>query len=513
MNTPTDDLTSQLEKAVVEAVVAVRSCPEFDPSLARLQIACTEAVDRLITHRAKIAPKADAELDVCPFCGCLAWMECHPELEKGALGYRVECRGRCHAMTCYWHTRAEAVTAWNQRVPAIKELSHKPKVSAAFSPETPPEQLTPKRVERRPFTTAEVAEILAEDPANEPATPSCRPPSEHEGESIGIAENEVLWLLPNVNASAADRYRATCFPDVVAAIAKKNRRIHELEEILNRPSIADFVAGVMVEAAHQKERWGSDHDAGKTAADWFWLIGYLAQKAMMAQIGGNTEKALHHTISTAAALANWHAAISGNDNSMRPGIDAVELGYEEADSPVAKPSPVEPQTVARPSPEIEFDEGAEFEAAQRAARSIKAVDGIDHMPLRSTFVRGWLSRARKGFPAAPTQEGPTPTHFAENAKCSPPTDAEIDALIRHGWLGSWPDLPMVRRIIRAALTKWPVRSPAVEWDDNQIVNLWRKIPGTQFHIETCSCCGMRRPRESHGFLIQFARALLAGGSK
>jgi hypothetical protein len=32
------------------------------------------------------------------------------------------------------------------------------------------------------------------------------------------------------------------------------------------------------------------------------------------------DKALHHTISTAAALANWHAALSGTSNTMRPGI-------------------------------------------------------------------------------------------------------------------------------------------------------------------------------------------------
>lgn len=74
------------------------------------------------------------------------------------------------------------------------------------------------------------------------------------------------------------------------------------------------------EAAHQRGRWASDHDSGKSPADWFWLIGYLAQKAMTAQMTGNTDKALHHCISTAAALNNWHAAISGANSDMRPGI-------------------------------------------------------------------------------------------------------------------------------------------------------------------------------------------------
>lgn len=92
------------------------------------------------------------------------------------------------------------------------------------------------------------------------------------------------------------------------------------EQIINAPETADFMAGVPIEAAHQRERWGADHDAGKAPLDWFWLIGYLSQKAATSAMNGDTEKALHHTISTAAALANWHAALSGNDTSMRPGI-------------------------------------------------------------------------------------------------------------------------------------------------------------------------------------------------
>lgn len=99
-------------------------------------------------------------------------------------------------------------------------------------------------------------------------------------------------------------------------------------EIINTPETADFMAGVPIEAQHQRERWGADHDAGKAPLDWFWLIGYLAQKAATAQMSGDTEKALHHTISTGAALANWHAAISGKDTAMRPGIEPpVPLSY------------------------------------------------------------------------------------------------------------------------------------------------------------------------------------------
>ncbi len=90
--------------------------------------------------------------------------------------------------------------------------------------------------------------------------------------------------------------------------------------IINSPETADFMAAVPLEAAHQRERWGVDHDAGKTPEDWLFLVGYLGGKACAAARIGDTEKAKHHTISTAAALANWHAALTRADTMMRPGI-------------------------------------------------------------------------------------------------------------------------------------------------------------------------------------------------
>lgn len=96
-------------------------------------------------------------------------------------------------------------------------------------------------------------------------------------------------------------------------------RIAELEARVNTPEIVDFMKGVPLEALHQRERWGSVHDGGKAASDWFWLIGYLAGKALHALTERRSEKALHHLVTTAAALANWHSAVLGKTN-MRPGI-------------------------------------------------------------------------------------------------------------------------------------------------------------------------------------------------
>lgn len=101
--------------------------------------------------------------------------------------------------------------------------------------------------------------------------------------------------------------------------AEKDAEIARLNAIINSPQSDDFLRAVSTEAEHQRQRWGSDHDAGKTPADWFWLVGYLGGKALHSQAAGDTDKAEHHIITTAAACANWHRAMFGRTD-MRPGI-------------------------------------------------------------------------------------------------------------------------------------------------------------------------------------------------
>jgi hypothetical protein len=100
----------------------------------------------------------------------------------------------------------------------------------------------------------------------------------------------------------------------------------EAAPVINSPELDDFDKGVPLECAHQVERWGQAHDRSKSAENWFWLVGYLAGKALRACIVGDRAKALHHTISAAAALRNWHQAIKrdttgtgvGNDEDLAP---------------------------------------------------------------------------------------------------------------------------------------------------------------------------------------------------
>lgn len=83
-----------------------------------------------------------------------------------------------------------------------------------------------------------------------------------------------------------------------------------LEALINTPRVDHFLESVRLEAAHQVERWGEAHDRAKQPGDWLWLLAHLATKAMIAAMAEQTDKALHHTISSAAVLYQWHKAIT-----------------------------------------------------------------------------------------------------------------------------------------------------------------------------------------------------------
>jgi hypothetical protein len=118
-----------------------------------------------------------------------------------------------------------------------------------------------------------------------------------------------------------------------ARVDQLQAEIDRLNAIINTPHADDFLRAVSIEAEHQRQRWGAEGDAGKTPADWFWLVGYLGGKALHSHAAANTEKAEHHIITTAAALANWHRNVFGKTD-MRPGIDraASSTGDQEVGS-------------------------------------------------------------------------------------------------------------------------------------------------------------------------------------
>lgn len=119
--------------------------------------------------------------------------------------------------------------------------------------------------------------------------------------------------------------------DTLLAKAREGERLHAL---VNTPELVNFAHGVHLEAVHQEERWGAEDRRSKGAAEWFWLVGHLAgralehdkeadrllaeaaaepgeagRRALARQIARHREKAVHHTITTAAALNHWHAGM------------------------------------------------------------------------------------------------------------------------------------------------------------------------------------------------------------
>lgn len=78
-----------------------------------------DSFEILQSSAVKATPMTE-ELKDCPFCGDLAWPH-HSRsafsghCSGGSEGWRIECEGKCHAMTCWWHSKQEAVEAWNSR--------------------------------------------------------------------------------------------------------------------------------------------------------------------------------------------------------------------------------------------------------------------------------------------------------------------------------------------------------------------------------------------------------------
>ena len=110
----------------------------------------------------------------------------------------------------------------------------------------------------------------------------------------------------SVELTAMPELLADCREEIVRLFAE-NRR---LDALLNTPELHDFSKAVILEAAHQRERWKDGHDEMKSPSDWLWLIAYLTTKATQAERYGDPDKYLHHIITCAAACSNWHASVS-----------------------------------------------------------------------------------------------------------------------------------------------------------------------------------------------------------
>jgi len=143
---------------------------------------------------------------------------------------------------------------------------------------------------------------------------------------MGIQLQSRPELLAQVQADLAHHFpgdhTVQLSRELANALLADAAAAHQLHALINNPHTVDFLLATRLEAAHQRDRWGDAHDRKKSAEQWFWLVGYLAGKCLRAVIVGDRQKALHHTISSAAALANWYEAIKRDTTGAGLGDDA-----------------------------------------------------------------------------------------------------------------------------------------------------------------------------------------------
>jgi hypothetical protein len=97
----------------------------------------------------------------------------------------------------------------------------------------------------------------------------------------------------------------TCIDNLRTDLERERKARGELAGAVTN----SFWEGLRVEREFQRRKWGAVDDRNKAPADWFWLVGYLAGKALTAHVTGDSYKARHHTISAAAVLSHWWDAI------------------------------------------------------------------------------------------------------------------------------------------------------------------------------------------------------------
>lgn len=282
----------------------------------------------------------DVELLPC-LCGGTNF-DAFTELEPAANGI-VRCRSCNLQMPRF--SLSEAAEAWNGRMAAVKYLrglcgeAHQA-FGAAGAPGRILDAMSDAAAGNPPRRLESMLPVSPDEFVSMVACTAC---AEKDAAIVLAlqAESDLGAKLTALHMEDSRKYREL--------LAEKQGEIDRLREALNTPELHDFTSGVVSEAQHQRERWGSDHDAGKQPEDWFWLLGYLGGKCLAAQKAGDHDKALHHTISAAAVLANWHASMLGKTN-MRPGIDPVERGIETASGSPADPTVKESLTVQTPAP-------------------------------------------------------------------------------------------------------------------------------------------------------------------
>lgn len=261
--------------------------------------------------------------------------------------------------------------------------------------------------------------------------------------------------------------------DLRAQLARVRQENHDLHLSINTPQVDDFLDAVRLEAAHQRERWGTEHDAGKADADWFWLIGYLAGKAL--RPGQTLEKRLHHIITTAAVCMNWHAHATGADTRMRPGIAPPAEGAAQVSD--TKPFSTTPDELVHNLTAVDAAARAEARAnTELSSATLRdLVEDRDKLRAELQAARDLLAEERKHLLAdeerrkltgdALFAEGELAALREQHEALRAAADAVVDAWGKHHELGD-----TVHKLNCAMLaTATPEPQPAVTGDPQALL--------------------------------------------
>lgn len=129
------------------------------------------------------------------------------------------------------------------------------------------------------------------------------------GDDAATLRDVDLYVEMAENMQAASRLLAESSRRASAL----QHEVDRLNAIIHTPHSDDFIQGVAIEAEFQRQKHG-DEDARKDPAQWYWVVGYLAGKALYSWLRGDVEKAKHHVITTAALCSNWHRKLKSEGN-------------------------------------------------------------------------------------------------------------------------------------------------------------------------------------------------------
>jgi len=130
---------------------------------------------------------------------------------------------------------------------------------------------------------------------------------------VAVLEEEMTDEISNEALITIGRNMEGIPVGLANRLEAKIKEVEELKEILNQPETIDFQKGAVLEAAHQRERWGEDHDAQKTDGEWYWTVGYLLAKIVHKD--ADHQKVNHWIITCAALCANWHYYRNNNQQN------------------------------------------------------------------------------------------------------------------------------------------------------------------------------------------------------